>query len=555
MQQLNHYPGSESKKRRLTFCVYLLPALIAFCLVSVQLDCAQDLAFTCNGPGMTIDEPFNVGQGVFLVRAIQVYGLGIISPDSLKEIFEHPNYLPDHPPLGRLLIGISHEFISWLAGGSNGRPFVVTYGRFASAFCFACLVFVVGWFTCLKSGWKSGLLAAASLMMMPRLFGHAHIAALETVTALFYVLTVLSVVHFWNTEQPPTGKLCCLTGLLLGLALLTKIQAVLIPVPVIIWAFWKWRHKALVPLFCWGAAGLLVFFLGWPWLWFDPVDRLSEYLGRTTGRAAIYVEYFGNKYADNELPWHYPWTLFLTTVPVGLLISGLIGSTKIRRAFKDNQQQRPDGEVLLLMSMLWPLILFSLPGITVYDGVRLFLMVFPLAAVFIGQGAVIAFDWLNRKISTRLAATVVSLLILTQAYATITCAPCWLSYYSLLTGGLNGAKALGMEVTYWGDSITAGMLQEVVDQIPENSIVQVSPILHPAYLQTLQETPELKRKGIRLIPFESERPVSEYVLYFQRNPYLPKILQTPQSDSWSAITEVIRQDVPLARLIRLKIPR
>lgn len=552
MKQLNQQHGSESKKWLLTFWACLLLALIAFCLVSIQLDCAQDLAFTGNGPGMTIDEPFNVGQGVFLVRAIQVYGLGIFSPDSLREIFEHPNYLPDHPPLGRLLIGISHEFVSWLAGGSDSRPFVVTYGRYASAFCFACLVFIVGWFTSLKSGHKSGFLAAASLIVIPRLFGHAHIAALETVTALFYVLTVLSIVHFWDTERPPACKLCCLTGLILGLALLTKIQAILIPIPVIIWAFWKWRHKALMPLFCWGAVGVLVFFLGWPWLWFDPVDRLNEYLGRTTGRASIYVEYFGSKYADNELPWHYPWSMFLTMIPVGLLILGFIGSSKIGRSFKDAQQQRPNGEVLLLISMLWPLVLFSLPGVTNYDGVRLFLMVFPLAAILIGQGAVIAIDWLNRKLSTRLATAVVSLLILTQTYATITCAPCWLSYYSLLTGGVKGANTLGMEVTYWGDSITAGMLQEVVDHLPENSVVQVAPILHPAYLQTLQETPELKRKGIRLIPFESGSPVSEYVLYFQRNPYLPKILQAPQSDSWSVIAEVVRQDVPLARLIRLK---
>ena len=180
-------------------------------------------------------------------------------------------------------------------------------------------------------------------------------------------------------------------------------------------------------------------------------------------------------------------------------------------------------------------------------------MVFPLAAFLIGQGAATVFDWLHPRFSSRLATTAITVLLLTQCYATILYAPCWLSSYSVLTGGLKGANAAGMEVTYWGDSITADMLLKVTDEVPENSVIQLAPILHPAYLQTLQETPELKRKGIQLIPFESERPVSEYVLYFQRNPYLPQMLQTPQSEAWTVITEITRQDVPLARLIRLKV--
>ncbi|QDT40274.1 Dolichyl-phosphate-mannose-protein mannosyltransferase [Gimesia alba] len=549
MTQLKPPSESENKQRPAAAFWYLLLACLAFVLVAAQLDCAQDLSLTGPGPGMTVDEPFNVGQGVFLVRAIRVYGLGVIAPESLREIFEHPNYLPDHPPLGRLLIGIAHETVAGVAG-SDERPFVVTYGRYASAFCFACLVFVVGWFTFRRSGHTAALIAVASLVAMPRLFGHAHLAALETVTALFYVSTVLAVVYFWDTESPPTPKRACLTGLVLGLALLTKIQAVLIPIPVMIWALWKWRQKAILPLICWGGIGVLIFFVGWPWLWFDPVGHLSEYLGRTTGRAALYVEYFGSKYADRDLPWHYPWVMLLTTIPVGLLVLGSVGSTNIVRALKGSHR-RPSGEILLLLSLLWPLFLFSLPGITVYDGVRLFLMVFPLVAILIGQGGALAFDWLRQRIPSKPATSVAVLLLLSQAYATLAFAPYWLSSYSLLIGGLQGANAAGMELTYWGDSITADMLQRVVQDVPENSVIQLAPLLHPAYLQMLQETPELKQKGIRLIPFESEKPVSEYVLYFQRNPYLPDTLKPQQMKVGQVIREVNHQGVALARLIRL----
>jgi len=222
------------------------------------------------------------------------------------------------------------------------------------------------------------------------------------------------------------------------------------------------------------------------------------------------------------------------------------------RSEQTEQTGRPGGGLLLLGSLLWPLALFSWPGVTVYDGVRLFLMVFPLASILIGLGAARVCDWLQARFSVRLARVAVGLLILTQGYAAFALAPCWLSYYSLLTGGLQGANALGMEVTYWGDSITAEMLHDVVERVPENSYLQVAPILHPAYLQMLQETPEVKRKGIKLIPFDSERQgLSDFVLYFQRKPYLPEVLQPRQSEAWQTELGVVRKQVPLARLVRL----
>jgi len=551
MNQSKTQPEPRTRKRPTPVVWYLLVSCLAFLFVAARLDCARDLSITGPGPGMTVDEPFNVGQGVFLVRAIRAYGLGILAPESLREIFEHPNYLPDHPPLGRLLIGIAHESMAAFAGEGE-RPFVVTYGRYASAVCFACLVFVVGWFTYRRAGHVAGICAAVSLVALPRVFGHAHLAALETVTALFYVTAVLAVVQFWDTEQAPSVKRASLTGLLLGLALLTKIQAVLIPIPVIVWALWRWRQKALVPLLCWGGVGVVVFFIGWPWLWFDPAGHLGEYLGRTTGRAAIYIDYFGTKYADRDVPWHYPWVMLFTTIPVGLLVLSLIGTWSFCGKGKETSSAQRSGGILLLASLLWPLLLFSWPGITVYDGVRLFLMVFPLAAILMGLGAAEVYHWLQTRLSVPISRTVLVLLLLTQSYAAFAYAPCWLSYYSLLTGGLQGANALGMEVTYWGDSITSEMLGDVVKAVPENSVLQVAPILHPAWLQMLQDAPELKQKGIQLIPFDEKRPdVSEYVLYFQRKPYLPEMLIPGQSKAWETEAEVARKQVPLARLIRL----
>src|SRR5690606_16822622 len=91
------------------------------------------------------------------------------------------------------------------------------------------------------------------------------------------------------------------------------------------WAFWHWRGKAILPLFVWGVVGLLVFFLGWPWLWFDPLDHTLQYFRSSTDRATLYVWYFGERFADTQTPWHYPLVMFLVTMPAGLLFCGLCG--------------------------------------------------------------------------------------------------------------------------------------------------------------------------------------------------------------------------------------
>jgi len=69
----------------------------------------------------------------------------------------------------------------------------------------------------------------------------------------------------------------------------------------------------------------VLFVVGWPWLWYDPVGRLRAYLGTGVERATIQVLYFGRVYADRDVPWHYPWLYFAVTVPVGLHLLGAFG--------------------------------------------------------------------------------------------------------------------------------------------------------------------------------------------------------------------------------------
>ena len=115
-------------------------------------------------------------------------------------------------------------------------------------------------------------------------------------------------------------------GVLFGAALLTKINAVFIPLPLILWAALAHRKKAILPAALLLGIGAVVFFAGWPWLWYGTAARLREYLFETTlNRAVVAVYYLGKIYSERYAPWHYPFVLTLFTVPAGILVCFVIG--------------------------------------------------------------------------------------------------------------------------------------------------------------------------------------------------------------------------------------
>ncbi len=550
--------------RFLRFLVPFLPiALLGFCAVAVQIDPGGDLPACPQGPGLTLDEGFNVEEGVRLTLGLNAWAKGAAT---WQEVFGRkenlgPNppfgyHLADHPPGGRLWLGLWHEAVSAVFPNSNpSQRIVVAYARLGSAAAFGLLLLLVGLVSARWYGTCAGVVSAGSLLLMPRVFGHAHLAALETVMNLTFTAAVLSVAAWWRDPEdtatrPPRFRRTAFAGLLWGLALLTKIQAVLIGPPVVLWAFWHWRGKAIGPLLVWGIFGLLVFFLGWPWLWFDPLPHAMEYFRSTTNRSTLYVWYFGERFADLRVPWHYSFVLFLTTLPVGLLILGGCGLMA-----RDSRKRKPTGDgklQLVVAAGLFPLLLFAIPGIAVYDGARLFLVSFPLAAMLIGRGGAVAWRWLTARLRPKLAGPIFAGFFLIQGYGLWATSPCHLSDYSLLIGGLPGAERLGMPTDYWGESLTRDFWNEVADRVPAGGTVHVTPVLHPMQLAFMQsQLPQLQAKNITLEPCIPERTrEAEYLVLFKRKADLaPPILNAISAASPQI--EVIRQRVRLAAFYQL----
>ncbi|MCH5373065.1 MAG: glycosyltransferase family 39 protein, partial [Planctomycetes bacterium] len=460
-----------------------------------------------------------------------------------------------------LWLGFSHDLAAAVVPlKPNPVPWSLAHARFGSVTAYALTILLVGW---VASRWYSpgaGICSSLALLVMPRAFAHAHLAALETITNLTWTIAALAVAAWWTGDKPPSRRIALFSGFLWGLAMLTKIQGVLLMVPVGLWGLTYWRHRAIVPGMLFGVAGALTLFLFWPWLWINPSEHLQEYLGRTTNRSINKVYYLGETYIDHAdpdvpelagypvIPWHFPLVMFAVTTPLGILIFGLIGLTG------RHDGKRWDGPLQVVFAcLLFPIALFSLPGVAVYDGVRLFLVSLPLWAIVAGRGAALAWNWLADKAGWFGQFIWLTVFLAMPAVSMYALQPCQLSYYNMGVGSLRGAAGLGFEPTYWGDSIHRDFQKEVVAAIPAGSRVGVVPVLHQFQISDLESQSHIFRDhGLSLVPYDptmSDPP--PYVLTFYRKADHSQQL-TDVLDQSELVVSYAPQGVKLAALYRLK---
>jgi 4-amino-4-deoxy-L-arabinose transferase-like glycosyltransferase len=451
-------------------------------------------------------------------------------------------------------LGIHHQLWWWLFPPTDpDGPFVTACARSGSATAFALTILLVGVCVSRWYGWLGGLIASIALAIVPRLYGHAHLAALETVTNLATTATVLSIAAAWPGSHPPSHRTALWTGVIFGLALLTKIQAILIPLPLVLWAGWCWRWGGVRPVVIWGATGLAVFIAGWPWLWFDPAHFLGYFI-HSGHRAELSVWWLGAQATDRTVSRLYALTYFLATTPIKLLFVGSLGCCPRLGTVKGEQSLLPPAwgprEVWILGAAAAPLVVFSLPGVPVYDGERLFLPVFPLWLVIVGRGCQLLY-WRVQTLwpqGARLKQLLMLSLALIHLWPIWKLAPCQLTYYASSIGGLPTAETMGLELDYWGSSLTRSLLQDVVQHVPEGSVVAISPVVHTFQVdELLRQSPIMRQHRLRLVPYDPSKYPADFVLAFRRLADLPPELRLRMATE-EPLAAVRRQRVLLAGL-------
>jgi 4-amino-4-deoxy-L-arabinose transferase-like glycosyltransferase len=467
------------------------------------------VAFTLDGPGLTIDEPLDVRPGRTYIEVLRAQGRHFFDPAVIDRVFRDN---AEHPPLGRWLLGIASvlgEPFEVLWKGPDPTGHYVLAGRLAPALAFAVLVGLLVHQGGRRWGRAAGVSAGFSLLVMPRVFAHAHLAALDTFLSLFWTLALLVGERSVRSRRPLVAMSGA--GAVWALALLTKIHAWFL-LPVLgVWAlYWLPPRRAMAVMAVWAIVGIGMFWLGWPWLWHNSWTRFQAFWGTGVDRATLMVQYFGHVIADRDLPWHYPWFYFAVTVPLGLQALGALG---IVRGFI-NRRVDPF-PMLLVATIVMFLGLFS-TSVPVYDGERLFLNVFPAWALLMGSG----FGWLwNHGLATPRRRIALGVFLLAQSYGLVALHPFGLSYYNGLVGGLRGAEWFGLELTYWNDPVDQVLLDRMaLDAMPGASAALV-PTLYPGQ-GILTTNRALARREV-ILKDEREAASTEWIVLSRRTAYWP----------------------------------
>jgi 4-amino-4-deoxy-L-arabinose transferase-like glycosyltransferase len=491
---------------------------------------------TLGDPGLTIDEPLDVRPGRTYLATLRARGWRFFAADVVAQVFRDN---AEHPPLGRWLLGLAStlgEPFQVMFQGVDPTGLYVLSGRLAPALAFAVLVGFVVTETSRRWGRSAGLGAGWALLAMPRVFGHAHLAALDTFLSLFWTLALLSGAR---ALQPPASLPTMLgAGALWSLALLTKIQGWLLLPILAAWAAYTLRsRRALGLMGAWTIAGVSLFVAGWPWLWFDSWNRWISYWSTSVRRNPIMVEYFGRVSADRDLPWHYAWFYFAVTVPIGLQLLGLYG---LLAGCRDTFDRLPR---LLMATIVVFLGLFS-TRVAVYDGERLFLHVFPAWAMLIGLG----FSRIWQRWGTGSARRILLTgFLLAQGFGTLALHPFQLSYYNSFTGGLAGAEKLGLELTYWSDAVDRELLDQLARQCRPGETAALVPTLYPGQ-GILTTTAPLLRRDI-ILQDEDGAIRSQWIVLSRRQAYWkPELAERLRSGNGRRISTRSRQGVWLSAL-------
>ena len=306
----------------------------------------------------------------------------------------------------------------------------------------------------------AALFGTSSILLFPRIFTHIQIAFGDSVLISSWLI-------LWGLfpllRRNFSGAV--IWGTVLGFTASAKFTGALafFPFSTVILFFPRAERRSVLFRLFFPAlpAALITFYLLNPPIWHSPLNGIAEYIRLNTHRSSynIAILFLGKIYnLDHSLPWWNPFFWTLTTIPAGLLISGLAVLFRFLYGFffqtrKESFFTRTE-IILLILNWLTLILVRTIPGIPVHDGIRLFAPAFPFFAILAGLG--LTELWSLRNLIFR---TAVILILAGSASSLILYFPQELSYYNLLIGGLPGAVRHGMEATYYWDGLDRELTQ------------------------------------------------------------------------------------------------
>jgi len=382
----------------------------------------------------------------------------------------NPYHVP-HPPFSRIVSGLLKH---WLHPTLDK----VTAYRLAPALFFAVLVTVMFLWMSAVFDVSTGLFSALALILVPNLFGYAHLAVTDMPLAMLWFLVALC---FYKGLGDWRWSVCF--GVAWGLALATKFPALLIPVPLILWTHVFHRHRYSNNVFCMLFIAPIVMIAVQPYLWHQTGVRLVEFLYEGFSRGyrpetSFTVFYDGQYFLSHQLPRYYPFLVVAITTPLPHLLLAAIAPIRL----PGHREQR-NAVGFFALNALFVLSLGLMPGAVLHDGVRQLLSALPFLVALSGVGFFVSVQQVSSvckrlKLETRMRVTrpsvagiLLAVLCLSPGLDVLLTHPYQLSYYNSLVGGVRGAYRRGLEMSYFMEAINEDFLRQMNETLPKNAVV------------------------------------------------------------------------------------
>lgn len=428
---------------------------LAILIVSIYLVIAF---FIVKDYGISPDAPptFTVGE-----KYLHFYRTGHLDfQDDIPKIENHPFFYDQQIkqflkqfyyviyPFSGILSGVTcyifYQKLHWLDLISAHNIFIPIL---TAVFLYILFLFV-------KKHWgnSAGLISLLALITYPRFFGHSFYNFKDVPETIFFSTTIMLFAEWVLSRRI---KYIYLASICFGLALATKMDAILIPVILIIWQapiFYKYmvtdstvRIRTLLHIIIGFTITCILFASCYPPLLPGRPDKLEFLLNiyknaRFLGGAP---NISWNLYAPVQI-------LYLT--PVIIYILFIFGLAWAFIKFRSGRLY-----ILLIIWVLFPILRHCLPRTNHYDGLRHFLVFIVPFAIIVSVGVTQLSNICSRfiKIKKGLLTTFICMLFLIpNLYALISLHPYQTTYFNSLIGGLKGAqeKEFPFSCDYWFNS-------------------------------------------------------------------------------------------------------
>jgi 4-amino-4-deoxy-L-arabinose transferase-like glycosyltransferase len=328
-----------------------------------------------------------------------------------------------------------------------------------------------GWLARL-AGRQIALLAAVLLALEPYYLAHSTLVHLDaTVTSLMLLAALAWLVYLLDGGE---WRFLAMSGVLTGLAIMTKIQAVyLLPFGVLaagtaylarVHGLWGTQSRRELTRLALAFAALIVFmvvtmFVVWPVLWVDAAGVLATVIGRATGHLldphALPTFFMGQSVSDPGV-LYYALTLAFRLRPLTLVLAALSVPLLALAWGRVSVKHR----AALALGVAYPLFFFIQMSLGSQKMERYLLPMFPALVILAAVVLVAVLAWLTRNGIRRmmLALILVSVVLLSVPWLRL--APHYSTYFNPLLGGgeeamelftVGGGEGLDLAAAYLND--------------------------------------------------------------------------------------------------------